>query len=168
METSKLISILIAKLKIAYPYYFKDLTDEQFIGLISMYQEELSGYTETTLNMAIKSIIRNHKFMPSLNELIDECNNCSSSRGNAILDLMREDGYFKRSAVGELSDEQATRNYEKSLSFVARGIIPDWLLEDMKSYGYEEDKILLTNSSIEDKKEALPYDNSRIIQIPQY
>ena len=73
MEQSKLISIVIAKFKIAYPYYFKDLTDEEFLGLVSLYQEELGSFHPIALLNAIKVIIRNNKFMPTLADIIDEC-----------------------------------------------------------------------------------------------
>lgn len=146
MEQQKLVSIVIAKFKIAYPYYFKDLTDEEFVGLISMYQEELSIYNEQTLSLAVKSIIKRNKFMPSLSELLDECEKSKTHRGNLILDIMKNDGYFKK-GINELDDMQAHRNYEKALMWVEKGIIPDWLLIDMKSYGYIEDKPLLTNNT---------------------
>lgn len=72
MEQSKLISIVIAKFKIAYPYYFKDLTDEEFLGLVSLYQEEVGSFHPIALLNAIKVIIRNNKFMPTLADIIDE------------------------------------------------------------------------------------------------
>ena len=72
MEQSNLNSIVIAKFKIAYPYYFKDLTDEEFLGLVSLYQEELGIFHPIALLNAIKVIIRNNKFMPTLADIIDE------------------------------------------------------------------------------------------------
>jgi len=144
MEQSRLISSAIAKLKIAYPYYFKELKTEELAGLISMYQEYLSGYNDLTINSAIKSIISKSKYMPSINELIDECEHSKTYRGNEILSRMNADGYFKYGAVCELDDVHATRNYEKALMWVEKGIIPTWLLEDMKKYGYVEDKPLLS------------------------
>lgn len=146
MEQSKLISIVIAKFKVAYPYYFKELTDEEFLGLIAMYQEEFAEYNDLTISTAVKSIIRKNKFMPTLKELLDECEQSKTFRGNAILEVMKNDGYFKR-GVEELSDQHATRNYEKTLSWLENGIIPNWLLEDMKKYGYVEDKPLLSQNS---------------------
>ena len=41
MEQSKLISMIIVKFKIAYPYYFKDLTDEEIQAL----RKEVDKYT---------------------------------------------------------------------------------------------------------------------------
>ena len=44
MEQSKLISGMILKLKVAYPYFFKDLEDEEFVALTKMYQEQIIGF----------------------------------------------------------------------------------------------------------------------------
>ena len=132
MEHSKLISGMIAKFKIAYPYYFKDLKNEELIGMISMFQEELSGYNELTISNATKSIIRKNKFMPTLKEIIDECENVRTYKINVIIEKMKKAGYFKD-----------PREIDK---FIEEGIIPDWLIEDMKKYGYEEEKSLGYNN----------------------
>lgn len=131
MEHSKLISGMIAKFKIAYPYYFKDLKNEELIGMISMFQEELSGYNELTILNATKSIIRKNKFMPTLKEIIDECENVRTYKINVIIEKMKKAGYFKD-----------PREIDKTYKFIEEGIIPDWLVEDMKKYGYEEEKSL--------------------------
>lgn len=142
MEPSKSISTIIAKLKIAYPYYFKELSNEEFIGLISMYQEELGNYNDLTLTTAIKTIIRNNKFMPTLKEIIDECERCRTYNGNSILEKMRNDGYFSR-GIKKLSSQQEIRNYEKALHWFENGVVPLWLLNDMKKYGYQDNVRLL-------------------------
>ena len=92
MEQSKLISSAIARLKIAYPYYFKELKTEELVGLINMYQEELGIYNETTLINAIKSIIRKNKFMPTLKEIIDECELCKTYQKNIVIEKMIKAG----------------------------------------------------------------------------
>lgn len=51
-----------------------------------------------------------------------------------ILELMKDNGYFKKGDFRELSDEQENRNYEKAQLFIERGIIPSWLKEDMEYY----------------------------------
>ena len=135
MEKSQLIGSLIIKLKVAYPYYFKDLKEEETLGLYAMYEEELSQYNEETLANAIKQIIRSSKYMPSLNEIVEMCDKCKAQQTNKIVELMWEDGYFKKGIYGELLDEtQAYRNYNKTLKFIEEGIIPEWLREDMKKY----------------------------------
>ena len=144
MEKSKLIGSLIIRLKTAYPYYFKDLKEEETLGMYAMYEEELSQYNEETLINAIKEIIRTSKYMPSLNEIIEQCEKSRVHQTNKIVDLMWQDGYFKKGAYGELDDSQAYRNYNKTLKFIEEGIIPEWLREDMKKY-YNQ---MLTNKEV--------------------
>lgn len=134
MEKSKLIGSLIIRLKTAYPYYFRDLKEEETLGMYAMYEEELSQYNEETLTSVIKEIIRTSKYMPSLNEIIEQCEKSRVHQTNKIVELMWQDGYFKRGAYGELDDSQAYRNYNKTLKFIEEGIIPDWLKQDMKEY----------------------------------
>ena len=127
MEQSKLISIVIARFKIAYPYYFKNLSNEELIAMISMYSEELYMYDEKTLLSAIKSIIRNNKFMPTLNEIIEECEKQKKYKNNVVIERMIADGYFKDS-----------KEIDKTYKLLESGVIPSWLLNDMKKYGYSE------------------------------
>ena len=136
MEQSRLISSVIAKLKIAYPYYFKELKKEELAGMISMYQDFLSDYNELTLNSAIKSIISKSKYMPSMNELLEECELCKTTQKNIVIEKMIKAGYFKDS-----------REIEKTYHFLEEGIVPDWLLEDMKKYGYEDGHNLISTNS---------------------
>lgn len=137
MEQSKLVSTIIAKFKIAYPYYFKDLTLEELAGLVSMYQEELSVYSELILSIAVKSIIRKNKFMPTLKEIIDACELCRVTQKNITIEKMIKAGYFKDS-----------REIDKAYKFVEERIIPDWLLEDMKKFGYVDSRNLISTDSI--------------------
>lgn len=134
MEKSKLIGSLMIKLKTVYPYYFKDLKEEETLGMYAMYEEELSQYNEETLTNAIKNIIRTSKYMPSLSEIIEECDKCRTHQANEIVEKMWQDGYFKKGPYGELDDSQAHRNYNKTLKFIEESVIPEWLREDMKKY----------------------------------
>ena len=134
MEKSQLIGSLIVKLKIAYPYYFKELTNEETLGMYAMYEEELSQYNDETLINAIKEIIKSNKYMPSLSEIINQCEKNRIYQANEIVEKMWQDGYFKKGPYGELDEEQAYRNYNKTLKFIEKGIIPEWLREDMKKY----------------------------------
>jgi hypothetical protein len=132
MEKSNLISSIILKLKLAYPSYFNKLTDEELIALAQMYKDELSKYNEKTLNIAIKNAIRSYKYMPSLNEIIEECESNKTHNANTIIERMKKDGYFK--SPSEL---------DKVYMWLAKGIIPSWLREDMKNY----QQGLLTNNT---------------------
>lgn len=142
MEQSKLISSVIAKLRIAYPYYFKDLEDEMVLGMVKMYQDQLVGYDYEIVMKAIDKIIKTSKYMPSIAEILENCDNQVSSYSLEILTKMKNDGYFKYGVCGELDESQQSRNYEKAMSFVNRGIIPDWLLNDMIRYGYKVNNLL--------------------------
>lgn len=71
MEQSKLISIVIANFKVAYPYYFSKLTDEEFIGLVGIYQEYFGTFNGNALILAVKKIIKKEKFMPTIADIID-------------------------------------------------------------------------------------------------
>ena len=139
MEQSKLISGVIAKLRIAYPYYFKELDEETIIGLVKMYQDQIVGYAPQVVIKSIDQIIKTSKFMPTIAEILEKCESNKFSYIVPIIEKMKEAGYFKDS-----------KEIEKTYTFIERGIIPNWLLEDMKKYGYVEYKAL-TNSSNEAK-----------------
>ena len=102
--------------------------------------EFLKEYSYQTIIDAVKNIIKTSKFVPKISELIEECENCKSSSRNEVLKYMREAGYFKLGIIREngeqiiLTDEHAMRNYEKASRFLERGIIPDWLQEDINYY----------------------------------
>ena len=46
---------------------------------------------------------------------------------------MKNDGYFRLGVV-PLSPEQEDINYGKSIRWIEKGIIPEFLLEDMQKY----------------------------------
>lgn len=163
MEQSKLISGVIAKLRIAYPYYFKELSEEMLLGLIKMYQDQITGYTPDVVLKAIDEIIRTSKFMPTIADILEKCDSQAKTYTFDILKIMLEDGYFKRGAYGELEDSQAIRNYDKATMWLSKGIIPDWLLEDMKKYGYKVNT-LLPDKGEEPKKVGSVNKNVRLLE----
>ena len=134
MNQSKSISIILARLKLAYPYYFKNLNDEEFIGLISMFQDGLEDYSNNNILLeAVKSIIKKSKFMPTIKEIIDECELIKISKIKVLLKDMLKDGYF-RTGIVELNSIQENKNFSKAVEWINLGIIPDWFKEDMKKY----------------------------------
>ena len=147
MEQSKLISSVIAKLRIAYPYYFKDLDEEMILGMVKMYQDQLAGYDYEIVINAIDNIIKTSKYMPTIAEILENCENKISSFALDILNKMKDDGYFKYSTHGEeLDKSQQSRNYEKAITFCETRIIPDWLLKDMIQYGFKANYLLETKN----------------------
>lgn len=110
-------------------FYFKELTNEQ----MSLWYEMFQDVSVDVFNQAIKEISRENKFMPNANELF---NKCSQLNKNNLLDLVKfmyDDGYFHR-GVERLSDEQASRNLDKTMMWLEKGIIPSFLKEDMQEY----------------------------------
>ena len=94
-DKSKLISSFIAKLKMAYPYYFKDFNEEDTLDMVMMYQEMLGSYNEATLNEVAKKIITTKKSMPSIAEILEICENTKVYVQNEIVEYMIQEGYFK-------------------------------------------------------------------------
>jgi len=123
MENKKKISLFLTKLKLAYPRYFNELEKEDFIGLSNMLEEMLSSYNEQTLDNVAKEIIRTKKYMPSISEILEFCDNAKTNTRNEIVELMNKDGYFKD-----------PREIEKVYLWLSEGIIPAWLKKDMMNY----------------------------------
>lgn len=137
MEQSKSISEMIAKFKIVYPYYFKDLDKNAFLGVVALYQESLSKYNAQTISKAVTEILKKSKFMPTISELIEQCELNISYNQNETIERMIKNNYFKNS-------NEITKAYH----FIEERNIPNWLLEDMKKYGYNDGKILLETNEI--------------------
>ena len=102
--------------------------------------EFLKEYNYQTMVDAVKSIIRKSKFAPKIAELIEECESCKTSSRFAVVDYMLKSGYFHKGFIrdnGEqimLSDEHANRNYNKTIMWLERGVMPDFLKEDINYY----------------------------------
>lgn len=92
-----------------------------------VYYEFLKDYSKDTFSRAVKDIIRKSKFLPKLNELIEECEsnqeNEKTSKKIALLEFMREEGYFK-----------CSKEYDKASKWFLEDNIPYWLKEDAKKY----------------------------------
>lgn len=143
METSKSVSLIIANLKVAYPYYFKDLTDEEFIGFISLYQENFGNCNSNLLLLTIKKIIRKSKFMPSIADIIEEYRHQSRY-------------YFKELIESSSINEEEKRYLTSMVDWYS--IQEEYPLDILNRLN-ELDPKRLPN----DKKEAISYDNSEII-----
>lgn len=137
MDQSEL-SKIIAKLKIAYAYYFKELDEDLIVAMASLFYENLKDYEYERVNKAINNIIRKSKYMPSISDILEEIDKIDKIIEFDILKKMLEDGYFKYGAYGELDPVQQVRNYEKATMWLEKGIIPEWLLQDMMKYGYKQ------------------------------
>lgn len=119
----KQMSKFIATLKFAYPRYFNEMKDEDFVGFTNMLEEMLGNYNEQTLDKVAKEIIKTKKYMPSISEIIELCDDCKVHVQNEIVEYMIKDGYFK-----------SPREIEKVYLWLEEGLIPAWFKEDMKKY----------------------------------
>lgn len=79
---------------------------------------------------AVKSFVRSSKFAPTVNELLERCEESKIVIMNETLKLMYQQGYFNQG----VDDNQAYRNYEKANQWIQRGTEPDWLKDDMRKY----------------------------------
>lgn len=139
MEQSYLNKVL-AVFRISYPYFFKDITEEQSAAFIRLYTKKLSKYEPEVVISAVDSIIETSKYMPSLSEVIEKCEKQKRILYKRKIDLMYKNGYFK-------TDEE----YGKALMwlFEEKPIIPEWLKLDMNKY---QDKLVESKGEMNNDK----------------
>lgn len=119
----------ISGMKKLSSFYFKELTNDQ----ISLWYEMFQDISVNVFNQAIKEISKENKFMPNANELFNKCSQLNKNNLLDLINFMYDDGYFHR-GVERLSDEQASRNLDKTMMWLEKGIIPSFLKEDMQEY----------------------------------
>ena len=110
----------------------------------SFTQDEIKiwyDYFKTTkfeiLKQAIKNIIPKKKFLPSIAELLEECSIVSENNIERVLREMEASGYFR-----------SAQEVDKVYFWLKKGIVPDWLKEDIKKFNnskkqIENEKVLL-------------------------
>lgn len=121
MEQSYLSKIM-AVLKIAYPYYFKEMEEEDSRAFLSLYSKKLKDFEYQVAAKAIDEIITKSKFMPTLSEVLEECNRQKRIYYKTVIDEMYKSKYFA-------TDQE----YGKALTwlFEEKPIIPSWLQQDI-------------------------------------
>lgn len=130
LSFSKIVNVL----RIAYPYYFKDMEKESTIMFNQLYYSKLKRYDYVVVSNAINKIIENSEFMPTIAEIMAECDKETRKLYKIKIDKMYSNGYFK-------TDQE----YGKALQwlFEDKPIIPSWLLEEIKGY---EEKLLTSKA----------------------
>jgi len=83
----------------------------------------LKEYSYETFVAAVKNIIKKSKFLPKISELVEECEECKDQVRFEVIEFMKAKGYFKD-----------IREYEKTIMWYSKGIIPSWLKEDLNKY----------------------------------
>lgn len=117
-------------MKILNACYSKKMNEQQ----LESWYEYFSDISYSTLHKAIKEIIVESKYFPTAPQLKDKCKKINKEYMLSIIDKMKDDGYFKKGILGDLSDEQAFRNYDKALIWLDNGNIPEFLKNDMRKY----------------------------------
>lgn len=123
-------------------FYFKDFSSDDLMAWYELFKD----IKVNILEQAITDIVKESKFMPNINQLLEKCTSTINSFYLAIIDKMFKDGYFKQGIV-ELDSEHEMRNYEKTVRWIEEGIIPGFLKEDMKKYMLDNNKKIDNNNS---------------------
>lgn len=123
--------------------YSKNMDQEQ----LESWFEYFSDVSYSTLNNAIKEIVSESKYFPTISQLKDKCKEVNKKYIVSIIDKMKESGYFKK-GVEELTDFHALRNYEKTLMWLDEGNLPEFVENDIKEF-------LKQNKQIEQKDKKL-------------
>lgn len=100
---------------------------------ISIWYEMLQDIEPEVFKKSIIEICKERAYMPTIHDILDKTKTVKNNYYLSILEQMKNDGYFRLGVV-PLSSEQEDRNYGKSISWIERGIIPGFLLEDMQKY----------------------------------
>ena len=131
MEQSN-FSKIVNVLRIAYPYYFKDMEKESTIMFNQLYYSKLKKYDYVVVSSAINTIIEKSEFMPTIAEILTEYDKETRRLYKIKIDKMYANGFFK-------TDQE----YGKALQwlFEDKPIIPNWLLEEINGY---EEKLLIS------------------------
>lgn len=132
-------------LGLAYGKEYSQMEAQQVYEFVKEYEYEV-------FIRATKEIIKTSKFLPKIADLIEACEKQKEVKRVELIDYMKECGYFYLSYRPEhkLDEAQATRNYLKVKTFLERGIIPDWLKEDLKYYNEK-----MHHSQLENKTNKL-------------
>ena len=84
---------------------------------------------------AIGKLVKTNKFMPTVAEILEQCKEVEIANKVIVVENMKKDGYFKNN-----------NDYSKIIVWLAEGIVPSWLEEDMKKYLKHQKLILEKNT----------------------
>lgn len=107
------------QMKILATSYGKDFDEET----ITVWYQYFKNIEKETFKKSLNKIITTNKFMPSIAEILENCKKEKDNTKLFIVEKMKENGYFK-----------SENEYEKTLTFLEKEIIPTWLLKDMNKY----------------------------------
>lgn len=106
-------------MKLISSLYNKEFTQDQ-LGDWYMFFEDINA---NDFQKAIKKCAKESRFMPTINDLLNQIESVANEDYMKIVDLMIKDGYF-----------HDPREIEKTYHFIEEGVIPSWLKADMDKY----------------------------------
>lgn len=109
---------------------------------LELHYDFLKEYSDETFMKAIKTIIRESRFLPKVNELVEMCDKYKERSRFEILDYMNERGYFK-----------TPNELDKAIRFLETGVVPEWFKNDMNEYY----KMM--------RQGALEYQNTKLLEV---
>lgn len=115
------------QMKILSISYNKDFDEET----INYWYTHFQNINKDIFVKAINEVIANNKYMPNIAELLEKCNKEQKNIKALVLEKMKNDNYFKTS-----------KEYEKAIKWLDKDITPEWLLNDMKKYFMNNQKLL--------------------------
>lgn len=109
-------TIAIKKLSLCYSKNFDEETTK-------LWYEYFKDINKDIFNNCIDKIIKENKFLPSVADILKECDEQKGQTRYNILEVMNNDGYFR-----------SLTEYEKAVRWIEKDNIPHWFIEDMKKY----------------------------------
>jgi len=106
-------------MKLITSFYNKDFTEEQLNEWYFFFED----VDANDFHKAIKKMAKESKFVPTINDLLNQIKSVANEDYMKIIDLMIKDGYFHE-----------PREIEKTYHFIEEGVIPSWLKADMDKY----------------------------------
>lgn len=124
MEQSS-FSKIMKVLQISYPYYFKNLDEETSLAFLQLYYSKLKKYRYEIVAKAIDNLITTSEFMPTIAEVIKECDKQFKNYYRDILEKMYKANYFKND-----------NEYGKAIMWLLedKPIMPNWLMNDINKF----------------------------------
>lgn len=119
----------ISVMKRLSSYYFKELTNDQLEAWYEMFKD----VRVEDFNKAIKLISKENEYMPTAQMLYKKCSQAYKEFLIEIAKYMMEDGYFYL-GVQRLDEKQAKRNLDKTIDWIEKSGMPEFLREDFEYY----------------------------------
>lgn len=131
----------ISGMKRLSSYYFKEFTNDQLEAWYEMFE----NVRVEDFNKAIKLISKENEYMPTAQMLYKRCSRVYKDFLIEVAKYMMEDGYFYL-GVERLKKEQADRNLDKTIDWIEKSGMPEFLREDFEYYIKKYKKHQLDNN----------------------